>query len=256
MTFLRALHAEFLKIKRTIALKMVLVAPAVVLLLSFFVISQGPYSTITRFGSENEWASLLRFNLRFWTFLMFPLYITLESALVTGLDHAENQWKSLLARPVPRWTFYIAKFAVVLAMIAVSSLVMAAGVLLDGATLPRVQPELTFAAPVPWLMILRVCSLTAGLALLMFAIQYWISMRWRSFSVAVGAGIVAMVAGAFGAMAGQSTDSWPQYIPWSLPILVTSRQTHGLDAALWISAAAAVALTAAGCLEFSRREIQ
>ena len=99
---LRVLHAEMLKIKRTTALKMVVIAPGVVTLLMFFMASQAPFSTVARFGSAQQWASLERGNLRFWGMLMMPLYIALQTALLAGLDHAENQWKSLCARPVPR----------------------------------------------------------------------------------------------------------------------------------------------------------
>jgi hypothetical protein len=43
-----------------------------------------------------------------WATLMMPLFITIETALIAGLEHSENQWKNLLAFPIPRWTIYIA----------------------------------------------------------------------------------------------------------------------------------------------------
>jgi lantibiotic transport system permease protein len=108
MTLLRVLHAEVLKMKRTIALKMVVLSPAVVVPLILFLASQAQFSMLNRNGISNEWAQLTRSNLLFWALLMMPLYITLETAVMAGLDHSENQWKSLLARPVPRWTLYVA----------------------------------------------------------------------------------------------------------------------------------------------------
>ena len=105
MTLLRALHAELLKLKRTMALKMVVLAPGIVVLLLLFVASQAPFSTVRRNAAGGEWMGLAYTHLLFWTVLMLPLFITLEAALVAGLDHAENQWKSLFARPVPRWAW-------------------------------------------------------------------------------------------------------------------------------------------------------
>ena len=150
MTLLRVLHAESLKMKRTIALKMVVLYPMVLVLLVLFMASQAPHSTINRNGRGGEWVSLARLNLRFWAFLMLPLYIALQTALVAGLDHSENQWKSLLARPVPRWTLYVAKLLVAVAMCAASTLVLMSGILMDGAILPRLQAEAVFLSPVPW----------------------------------------------------------------------------------------------------------
>ena len=60
MSLLRALHAETLKMKRTIALKMVVLAPMVIVLLVLFAASQGPFSMVNRFGVENSWTTLAR----------------------------------------------------------------------------------------------------------------------------------------------------------------------------------------------------
>src|SRR5438067_4380208 len=77
MMLLRVLHAELLKMKRTIALKMVVIAPAVVVLLVLFLASQAPFSTLNRNGLGNKWLVLATLNLRVWAALMMPLFITL-----------------------------------------------------------------------------------------------------------------------------------------------------------------------------------
>lgn len=255
MTLLRVLHAEVLKMKRTIALKMVVLAPAAVVLLILFMASQAPFSTLNRHGVGNEWPELARLILIFWALLMMPLYVTLETALIAGLDHAENQWKSLLARPVPRWTLYAAKLIVVMAMTAASTFVLLLGILMDGAILPRFQPELVFGFPIPWATIFREGAQVAGLAFLALAIQHWVSLRWRSFSVAVGFGIVAMVVGYFAVFASNQAGGWPQYFPWALPMLVFARRPENIGAALLISGALGLVVAVAGCSDFCRREV-
>lgn len=255
MTLWRALHAETLKMKRTIALWMVVVAPAVIVLLTFLITSQAPFSTLHRNGTGHEWNALMGFALRFWTILMMPLYLTLETALVAGLDHSENHWKSLLARPVPRWTLYIAKLIVVMAMLAASTVVLLCGILMVGAILPRIQSQVTFGSPVPWTAIFRDCFEVAGLASLALTIQHWISLRWRSFTVAVSAGIVTLVVGAFAVGVAQQAGGWPLYLPWALPMLVL-RKPENVQLALTISTAVGLLVAAAGCLEFCRREVQ
>jgi len=256
MSLIRALHAETLKMKRTIALKMGVLSPAIVVLLILFIASQAPYSMLHRNGIKGEWTELARLNLRLWAFLMMPLYVTLQTALIAGVDHSENQWKSLLARPVPRWTLYVSKLIVVSAMTAASTILLACGILIDGAVLPHLNAELVFGSPVPWAAIVLESSQVAGLMFLGLTIQHWVSLRWRAFSVATGTGIVATVMAFLATAAGRQMGGWPQYFPWSLPMLVLARQPQNLEAILAISSALALTVAVAGCFDFCRREVQ
>jgi len=252
---LRVLHAELLKLKRTIALKMVVIAPMVLVAMFFFMASQAPFSMLVRAG-VNPWTKFEQSNLRLWGLIMMPLYIALQAALLAALDHTGNQWKSLCVRPVPRWTLYVAKLTVVLAMNAASAMVLALGIVVAGVILPHVQPQLVFPSPIPWIPILRDSLMMMGLAFLAMAIQHWVSLRWQSFSVAVGTGIVATAVGIFATFAGREVGGWPGYFPWSIPMLVQARQPINLGMTLLISGAVGVLVVVAGCVEFSRREIQ
>jgi lantibiotic transport system permease protein len=255
MNLIRVLHAESLKMKRTLALKLVVAFPAVVVLLVFFMASQSPFSTVNRHGVANEWNELSALILRFWAVLMLPLYLALETALTAGIDHTGNQWKSLFARPVPRWTFYAAKLMVAVWMVIASASVLVCGVLLAGAILPHVQPETVFRFPAPWSLILRNNAAAAGLAFLALAIQQWVSMRWQSFSVGVGTGIVAMIVGFFAVAAARQIGGWTQYFPWSLPLLVQAQPPQDVGLTLAIEIALGLVVAAAGCVDFCRREI-
>src|SRR5262245_38997577 len=127
MTFLRALSAERLKIKRTNALRMVVIVPLAVVVVMTFFVSQAPGSTLGR-PRENSWLSLARLILAIWSLLVLLLYIALQTALVAALEHVENQWKVLLARPVPRWMIYAAKLVVVAGFLCASSVVILVGI--------------------------------------------------------------------------------------------------------------------------------
>ncbi len=256
MTLRRALNAETLKMKRTIALKMVVVAPVAVVLLTLFMASQAPFSTLRmRNTSVDAWRALTRVNLQFWGLLMLPMYITLQTALVAGLDHADNQWKALFARPVPRWTVYVAKLAVVTAMAAASAAILVVCVLAEGRFLNWLNAELGLGAPAPVALMTSQAAQMTGLAFLFLTIQHWVSLRWRSFSVAVGFGIVAMITGFAMLMSAGPYDSWPLYFPWSLPMLVIGRQAQHVPMALWACGMVGLATGAAGCIEFCRREV-
>jgi len=257
MTFLNILNAEMLKLRRTIALPMVVLAPALIALFLFVMGVNAPFSTLNRNGIAGEWAALTRASMRFWTPLMLPLFITLETALLAGLEHSESQWKSLLARPLPRRNFYAAKLLVGLALTTASSGILVVGILLNGAILPHVQPELAFALPVPWADIARQAAEALCLAFLLLAIQNWVALRWKSFSVPIGVGIVGLVMGFFTFVAGQQGAKELQLFPWSLPMLVLGNRTSlDVPSGLIFSLTAGAIVAAVGCWDFCRREVQ
>ena len=255
MTFLRVLHAETLKMRRTIAWKMAILAPGIVVLLAFFAAWQAPFSTVNRFGPDHEWEALTRFCMRLWAILMLPLYIMLQSALLAGLDHAGGQWRSILARPHPRWTFYTTKLTLVIGLAVTGSALLVLGIALDGAILPHLQREVVFSPPIPWGMILRNCAQVFGLAFAGLAIQNWISLRWQSFSVAMAAGIVLLVLGVFAGTVGQSTDSLLRFFPPALPMLIMARNVANVAVGLRISVVCGVPVAIAAGIDFCRREV-
>ncbi len=254
-TLIQVLSAERLKLKRTIALKMVVVAPVSVVLLTLFMASQAPFSTLHQATTMDLWRALSRVNLQFWAILMLPMYVTLQTALVAGLDHTDNQWKALFARPVPRWTVYVAKLAVVGAMVLASVAILLVGILAEGKILHWYAAELRFGA-IPYALLIREIAEMTGLAFLFLTIQLWVSLRWRSFSVAIGFGIIALVTSFAMALAAGQYGAWPQYFPWCLPMLVIARQPQqNISTVLWISILVGIAVSAAGCIDFCRRDI-
>jgi lantibiotic transport system permease protein len=255
ITLMRVLHAEMLKLKGTIALKIVVLFPVIVALLEFFAVSQAPFSSVNRDGIHYEWAALTLGILRPWGLLMMPLFIALECALVAGLDHSGNQWKSLLARPLPRWTPYVAKLIVVVSMVAASTIVLLCGILFDGAILPHVQPQVVFGFPVPWATMCRQAAQIFGLSFLALAVQHWVSLRWQSFSVAISVGIVGTVLGVAIAGGADQVENGALYFPWALPTLVVGRPPHNVEAGLLIGGALGLVATLVGCLEFCKREV-
>ena len=258
MTFLRVLYTEAFKLRRTTALRMVVLGPAIVVLLTLFLTSQAPFSTVRRAGIRNDWLGLAQFQFLFWTLLMMPLLITVESALIASVDHANNQWKSLLARPVPRWTFYIAKLIILVFLMVSSTLILVFGILMDGALLPHIQAQLTFGPPIPWRKIFFETGTIAALGFSALAIQHWISMRWRAFSAAVGSGALATVIGYFAAVAtSQQNGSWLQYFPWTLPATqVLAITAPNIETPLLVSIGFGAVVSVVGCVDFCRREIQ
>ncbi len=236
--------------KRTVALRMVVLAPAIVALLVTFLLSQMPSTLLFRRGTH--WMELTRMMLGLWATLVMPLFITIETALIAGLDHSENQWKNILALPIPRWTIYIAKLLVACAMVIASTFLLMCGVLIAGALLPYLRPELTFGWPAPWLEIFTKGAQVAALSATAVTAQHWISMRWRSFAVPVGVGVAAVIVGVV--VVSSKSNVWELWYPWAVTTRPLVTPPTDLTTLLWTHGLAGIAVAAIGCWTFSRRE--
>jgi hypothetical protein len=254
----RALHAELLKLKRTLAFRVIFVLPFFIALLQFFVI----WRTKKIPADFNLWQGHVTNSFQIWAIFMLPLLIALETALLNGIEHADKQWKHLFALPVPRHSIYFAKFIVAQGLILASTLVLALLTVIVGVVATYLRPELAGAlavqnsgsvahftvgsVPVFWIAKLALEVWLA--AWFIIAIHTWISMRWAGFPIPLGVGI----GGTFFALFAAS--AWiGKYYPWLLPmnLFLDGRFTTAL--ALGISGGLIVALL--GCLEFVRRDV-
>lgn len=256
MTLKRALHAEVLKLKRTIAWKMVALAPLAVVALTVFMTASAPFTFLRQGTASHYWNAMAKLNLQFWGFLMMPLFITLQTAVIGGIDHTDNQWKAVFARPVPRRTVYVAKLLIAAAMTIAASAVLFGGILVAGPLLNHlIPPDVRFASPVPVADIFRQVAQMTGLAFLALSIQHWVSLRWRAFSVGVGFGIVATITTVAMVLSAGQSVSWPEYYPWALPLMVISVRPHNISAVIGIGAVLSVIVSFVGCVNFCRREV-
>jgi hypothetical protein len=244
----RALAAEALKLRRTLALRMTIVTPLVVVALC--VIQLGLTRTDVGRG-EAAWKAFAGASFALWAFLVLPLFVTLEAALLAGVEHGDRQWKHLLALPLPRSAHYLAKSAALLVLLGAASLAFVGLIALGGWALMYIRPEAGLAGWPPWLWLLRICAGMVGASLLMAAIQLWVAIRWSSFTVAVGVGMAATVGGF---MAGQSR--FGHYYPWSLPVQLFAGKGEHAAFALAASAVGAAVVLLLSLWEFSRREIE
>ena len=187
----RALSAELLKTKRTLAFWLALLAPWPIILLALINFMQN-YEWLKR---EELWPTLIHNVFVLWNLLMQPLFITLETGLLNALEHNHKMWKQLCALPVPRWAMYASKQIVALGLIGLSNIALAAMTVGVGLLIRALRPHLSFSAPIPWVPLAQSAVLGYLAAGLILSLHLWVSARWPSFVAAMGAGIVTTVAG-------------------------------------------------------------
>lgn len=247
---LRALRAERLKLRGTLASWMCLIAPALVVLVVVLQSLASKGSGATR-APEESWLMFAQGTMGLWAFLMLPLFVTLQAALLAGLEHGAQQWKHLLALPLPRSVHYLAKLLVLAAMVIAANLVMVVLIALAGKLLLLVNPgRFTLSTTPPWVFLLSRAGAICAATMLIVALHTWIAIRWSSFTVAVATGMTATVAGF---LIGQSAVYGPWY-PWTMPVQVLAGEGEkiGLVVATGLVAGSAVAL--AGLWNFLRRD--
>jgi lantibiotic transport system permease protein len=245
----RAVFAECLKLRGTLALWMCLIAPTVIVALLVLQISFSRAPVKPQGDGIESWMAFAQGCLALWSFLMLPLFVTLESALLAGLDHAENHWKHLLALPLPRYTHYLAKWLILVALLLMSSALIAFLLIpIGGALLMLWQPNYGIAGLPPVFKIAKITSLIFAAAMLMMAIQHWIAIRFRNFTVAVASGMSATV---MGFLIGQSERFGP-WFPWTMAIQPLTKFGH-LGILISASVVIAIIVTAMGAYGFSRR---
>ncbi len=244
MSLFRALYAELLKLKRTLAIRMVFVAPLLVATLNFFILWQR-----RQVGPEFKmWDMLSQGSLGVWAVFMMPLLITLETALLNGIDHGEKNWKHIFALPIPRHAVYAAKLIVTQLMIAVSTLFLTAITILVGFLVMRLRPDMANAGAPPYGWMFKHAAMIWLAAGLIIAIHTWVSIRWAGFALALGTGIGGVFFALFAASARLG-----KYYPWLLPVNILSQDR--LAMALWLGALGGMIAAGIGCLEFARRDV-
>jgi ABC-2 type transport system permease protein len=267
IALVRATRMEVLKLRRTLALwASILVPLPVIAMTTALNLSR---NTGGRFDpgappTVVPWdAFMLDLVLFLWCLIALPLFVSLEAALLAGLEHRENTWKHLFALPIPRWTIYVPKLLVGFVLVCLSSLVLALGIGLEGQILLMLRPDLGLTRPIPWAVIfVRSFSFTPTV-LLMLAVQTWVAIRWRSFTVAMSLGIGGTVMGIMMLRSLRTMASTPRpaqlasIFPWSLPYVVIARQaTVGLrENAFAVGILGGLLIAAVGCWETVRRDV-
>ncbi len=223
MAIVRAIAAEWLKLKRTLALWLAPLAPLVIVAMQMAMVLERN-SWYRQHPLEDAWAEYGGQMVFLWALLMLPLFVTLETALLANLEHGNQQWKHLFALPIPRGAIYAAKLFSGMLLIGLSMAALYAETVLSGLALRLLAPGLGLEDPVPWLVLLKLVGLAYLASWLIIAIQTWVALRWRSFVVATAVGIGAMVVAVL-----MVQSDWSQWYPWTLAGIVTNNLREGLD---------------------------
>jgi len=237
-----ALAVEAFKLRRSLALLLVVVAPALIAVFIFFNLLRGEHPM--------PWELVLQTSAAIWAFFMLPMSVTALAALVAHTEHGPRAWDTLRALPLPRWHLYAAKAVGILALVLAMSLLLAAlsfaAIALAGWVKPAIAPSGT-PDVLAYLGLLGRIFLAAWL---LVAVQLWIALRFSSFVPALATGI----GGTFFAVVASSAKIGV-VLPWQIPINQLASDPARAQLALAIGACGGCLAFAAMLWQLSRREV-
>ncbi|QHV95376.1 ABC transporter permease [Spirosoma endbachense] len=191
--FTRSLTIEILKAKGTLVLWLALVAPLFVVGVAFTASYLEGYKFYHK--GVNPWIEFTGHILVGWSLFIFPIYVSLQSALVSAIEHQADTWKSVYSLPLPKWSVFYAKLALFTGLLAISHLVLFGFAEGAGWLLSELKPHYNFQLFTIRPVLAQACFniLLSGLG--MASLQFYIGLRFRSFIIPAGFGLFITLAG-------------------------------------------------------------
>ncbi len=248
--YMNAFVVEILKLRRTLAFWCILIAPAVMTILSISMMwGRNPADYGPNF---NGWDNIMNNGFNLWAIMALPLYISLQATLLAQLEHGNQQWKYLYALPVPRFAYFTAKWAVVILVVAATHVLLVVGLAAGGKFTALFRPGWGLESPVPWSAMIHSAVAMTLAGMLLLAIQLLVSLRWRSFIPSLGLGVVAVMANFF----AMSSEHVQLYDLWLYPILALRGEGNTSQIVVWLGLGLGLALAPLGGWFLSRMQVK
>ena len=244
--FRKLVAVELLKIRRSLALLMMLAIPLVVLLLNFaMLVKRNEIGQI----DERTWFFYWNGNTGMWSYFMLPLYMALITGLLSGQEHKNQTWRLMLTLPVSQLQLFVVKGILAWLFVVASTLILMTGTALSVGALVLAGASMEGAFPVELLTMLGKVALTC---LPVLVIQHAISWRFQNLVLPLAVSVVATM----GVQPIGSSTYWVWY-PWSYPVMAmlgsdVAKQQH----AMLLAAVIGVALMAISAVLLGRREVE
>lgn len=209
---LKVLKIEWYKLRRT---KLILTATLLPLLAVF----QGRLFALSKEETEpNLWGMMFIGTMSQYTWLLFPILITVVIAIMARMEHSNNSWKQLLSLPVKRESVYFSKLIISLFIIFYSIFVLIAGMVLAGISIRA-------SGPIPIEMVVNRPIISAIASLPIISLQFYLSYRFSHFGIPLAAGIGMSLP----SMLVVNSGKYWIYYPWTYPIVSGLSEMFGTD---------------------------
>ncbi len=221
--FFLVLKAECIKLKRSLLLKVSILIPLGFVVLGLIGALRYGISGIPGIKSGvNFWMAIAEQFSRTWLFLLYPLTITLQGALMGEMEYRNKTWKMIFSQPKRRWLILAVKHCIVVGVAFVSVICLFLGLLLFGGLLSVLKPSVNVDAYIPFAEIIWLFFAPFLISLFIISIQTWVSLNWGNFIVSSTTGVTCTLIAFF-----LFAHEYSRYFPWDMPGLGLYRLLDG-----------------------------
>ena len=239
---LAVLSVEIRKLNRSLAAVLAIAAPSLIAIFTFFNLMRGE--------SAQPWEMWMVSAIAIWAFFMLPMSVTALTALFAHMEHGPRSWDHLRSLPLPRWRLYAAKAVMVLAVVAIMSVLTLVLTWGAGMLAVTIKPDLTPTGPFELGRYAATMSKVFLAAILMVSIQLWIALRFASFVPALVVGI----GGTFFSVVATSAKEGV-FFPWQMPVNILATDAWRATTALGLGCGLGLAVLVLAVAHLSRREV-
>jgi len=195
MSFIISTQAELLKTKRTASFWLSVIGASFIPIILFIALLQeGNPDGAAKGISQSPWIIFFRMGWQVLSVFLLPMYIILVSTLITQIEYKNNAWKQVFASPQSLGTIFFSKFVTIHFMIVFCFLLFNFFMIVSALFANVVNPKHGFLDhSIDWQYLLRLNGRIYLSILGISAIQYWLSLRFKSFIAPVGIGLALLI---------------------------------------------------------------
>ncbi|TKC09950.1 hypothetical protein FA048_06995 [Pedobacter polaris] len=255
MSLAISLRSEFLKTKRSPSWILTLVMAAFVPLFMLLVIKEshdGHLSDDIAKISKEGWNFYFYQGIGMISFLFLPMFVILISTLLPQIEYRNHTWKQVFASPQSLGKLYLSKFLVfqffILVFLIASLLLIGISCVFSGMLNPKFNYN---SHALDWQKLLAITSKTYIAILALSTIQFWMGLRFKSFLLPMGVGVLCYILGIINMVGYHVVDADKYFYTFSGFIFIKQNAAK-VPYVLWSSAAYATVILLLGFLDFSR----
>ncbi|MBT1705759.1 ABC transporter permease [Chryseosolibacter indicus] len=190
MTFTASLRSEFLKIKRTSLIYIILVAAFIIPFVMFF-----DYGSPDPEKLANGWDHFYKEATMVFVFVFLPMFFVLTSTLLMQIEVKNNAWKQVLASPQPFFNIIFAKFIIIQTLAFAFVVVYNAYMVLSAAVLDMAYGSDVLAYLKRWPELLKFNLNAFGATIGISTLGFWLALRSKNFIAPIAIGFLLWVIG-------------------------------------------------------------
>ena len=254
MSLAITLRSEFTKTKRSpiwiLAFVAAVLAPALMLLAISETHDGGQPSDDIGKMAKGAWDYYYYQGIGIMSFVFLPMFIILTSTILPQIEYRNHTWKQVFASPQSYGKLYLSKFLIFQLVIIVFIIASVAFIALSGVISATLNPKFNFYAhPLDWGKMLLSVSKAYVAILGLSAIQFWMGIRFKSFLIPIGAGVLCFILGMINMLGYPVIDAAKFPINYSGYVFLKQNAARVTEV-LWLSTAYMAGVLLVGFFDF------